>query len=1416
MFAGTQSPPHQKQDFHIVGVGASAGGLDSFKRFLSAIPEKSGMAYVLVQHLSPNHESILPELLAKSTPLPVHEITDDINLAPDHIYIIPENKILTAIDGVLKLNPRSSSTKPHMPIDVFFNSLAETHKSFAIGVILSGAGLDGTRGLKAIRELGGATIAQDPITAAYESMPYHAVKSNAADYVLPPEEIPGQLQHIRHAYETSHSHEDEESAMPKTDEEVFRQIIRLLRVRTGNDFTHYKQATIRRRIARRMVVCKREEPETYLSYLRSDKMEQDALFNDIVIPVTYFFRDQKVFDIIQEQVIPHLIKNKNANNLRVWCAACSTGEEAYSLAISLHEFFSHRNQDMKVQVFATDISENVITKARSGTYNRHDLENLSEAHLNTYFTKSDGIYSVNKSIRDMCVFAVHNFVKDPPFAKLDLISCRNVLIYLDATLQAKALTTFHYALKENGILVLGKSETASNAPGLFTPFVKTEKVYLRKPSPGHFEPAEITRKETTAQEKTYVLNKPVPLPPDFQKMASEILFHQYTPAGVIVNEFKDIVHFHGDTGPYLLSSPGKPNFNILKMAREGLSFELQSALLLAKKEKKRVIKNNLIVKSSHGDTLTDVEVIPLAKADETNYLVLFSPSRVTREETNEGRQEADMQRIRQLEAELEQIRRDIRSVTEEQEAAIEELQSANEELLSSSEELQSLNEEMETSTEELQANNEELISVNDELMDRQEQLTEARNFAEAIISTISQSLIILDKHFRIRSANVSFHKCFGTSEKEIEGKSLFTICKGQWQTKELRALLEDVLPKQVKFERFEIEIETPDHGTRVLLVNGRQVTREKYGEALILLAIDDVTHSKLYRGQKDFSRLLEKQVKDRTEELAHSQAFLQSILNSTNYGVASYEAIRDSENRIIDFRITYTNSEVPKYFDLKVEEVTGKTCREVYPGIFKNGTFEKLVRCMETGLNDNYEVEVNQQGKEIWLAATVSRVGNSVTVTSKNITEEKNAALHLQAINKLLANKNRELEHRILSDFSESLSSYKTGDEFFKLLLLELYQKTKMDYIFLAEAVTTEKGGFIDCIAVAAHGKIVDPFSFPLQGDACEDIIKGKVKSKTITTDIRKIYPDSEMVKKHGIDSYSGFALTDGSGKCIGVMSMMHHNEIRDTGYIESLLSIAAKRCEMELERQRNQKILEEKNAELQLNNKELESFNYIASHDLQEPLRKIQLFQSRIIEKDKKNLSPASLEYFDTMSNAADRMQKLIEALLSYSTANLSDVAFVKTDLNKMLREVKEDLADVIESRKVTIVSETLPKVIAIPTQFRQLLHNLISNGIKYSKKDEAPQIMITASQTDGQEFNGNKYYKISISDNGIGFEQQYEHKIFELFQRLHGKTDYVGTGIGLAICKKIAQNHKGFIRVVSEPGKGSTFTVYIPVKIQ
>lgn len=842
------------------------------------------MAYVLVQHLDPTHQSMLPEILQRVTKIPVQEITDDVKLAPDHIYIMPSAKILTAEEGVLCLKPRENF-KTNLLINIFFQSLAEVHKQYAYGVILSGTGSDGTDGLIAIRENGGITIAQDLNSASYPDMPKSAMEAGTVDYILSPEEIPAELLNIHKSY-SKVDKEVKPEKLSKNDEPVFKQILSLLHQRGGIDFTYYKQNTIRRRIARRMGMRKKENPKDYLKFLRSSKTEQEALFQDMLIPVTSFFRDPETFANLSENIFSTLLKNRSGDEpLRLWVVGCSTGEEAYSLAILLNEFFEKHSKKLDysrvpAQIFASDISEIAIKAARKGIYTQAAVENLSDERLKKYFHKAKkDHFAVNQTIRDMCVFAPHNFLKDPPFSKMDLITCRNVLIYLESFLQKKALTTFYYSLKRNGYLLLGKSESVTSAAELFKIEDKHHKIYAPKDVSSRFMHLGSMRgernimsatedKAETDTEKTTEI--PEKLQTDFKKSAEARLLKEYTPAAVIVNDELDIVHIHGKISPFLEPSQGKPDFNLIKMAREGLGFELRNALHKSKKSNETIIKEGIPVKGElHRVT---IEIAPLAKTVEPFYLIMFKAEPIEKEKNTDGIDEtrlstieADL-RIERLENELALAREDMRSISEDQEAANEELQSSNEELQSSNEEMQSLNEELETSKEELQSSNEELIIINQEMLDKQEQLNNARLYSESIIANLRHPLIVLDESLQIKTANASFYKKFKTNKSSTEGKLFYEIQNHQWDKEEIRSLLEKILPKKQKLTDYEVNLNFKALGKRIILLNARQVINKSSDQKFILLAIEDVTE---IRKSTNLLQASETKFKDLTQTIPH-------------------------------------------------------------------------------------------------------------------------------------------------------------------------------------------------------------------------------------------------------------------------------------------------------------------------------------------------------------------------------------------------------------------------------------------------------------------------------------------------------------------------------------------------------------------
>jgi two-component system CheB/CheR fusion protein len=879
--AGAEAPAEEadaqaaSSPFPIVGVGASAGGLEAFTQMLSALPTDTGMAFVLVQHLAPRHPSLLAEILSRTTAMPVTEVQDEPRVQPNRVYVIPPNRNMVISRGVLQLLPRREARGQHRPIDFFLCSLAKDQRDRAIGVILSGTATDGTLGLEEIKAEGGITFAQDD-TAQQSSMPRSAVASGCVDFVLPPDEIAREIGRIaRHPYVAPAAPARRKASAGAPD---LSQILGIVRKATGVDFSLYKASTLYRRITRRMVLHRMEGLQDYARFLRKNPGEVEALYQDTLINVTSFFRNPETFEALKAGVLPKLFKDRARQEpLRVWVLGCSTGEEAYSMAITFTELAEARGSQIPVQVFATDLNGAGIDKARTGVYSKNIAHDVSPERLRRFFTEVDGNYRVSKMIRDMCVFARHNALTDPPFSQIDLISCRNLLIYLEPALQEKVVALMHYALKPGGFLLLGSSETVGSYRDLFEAEDAGHKIYAKKPGTRR-----VAFGQPAGRHQGWAELGPGPgrlqqagAGGDVQKEADRILMARYAPPGVLVDADLEILQFRGDTGPYLAPWPGKASLNLLRMAREGLLVTLRAAINKARKEGTSVREEGLRVKSESGTREVVVEVIPIrgSAAGKGGFLVLFEDAvpaslprgkrgtgKVPRRETKAAAgEEAAARESSRLVQELADTREFLQAVIEQQEAANEELQSANEEAQSANEELQSINEELQTSKEEIQSSNEELATVNDELQNSNLELNRAREYAESIVATVRESLLVLDGDLRVQSASRSFYTTFQITPEETEGRFLYELGGGRpWNIPELRRLLEEISSQDNGLEGYEVEREFEHIGRKTMLLNARRLFQQSGPSSSILLAIEDITERKQ----------LETALSQRVEELA--------------------------------------------------------------------------------------------------------------------------------------------------------------------------------------------------------------------------------------------------------------------------------------------------------------------------------------------------------------------------------------------------------------------------------------------------------------------------------------------------------------------------------------------------------------------
>jgi two-component system CheB/CheR fusion protein len=811
--AADKVEPEKSPPFPIVAIGGSAGGLEAFKQLLGSLPSDTGMAFVFLLHMPKDHQSVLWQVLARETKMKVVEAAEGAPIEPDHVYVMPAGAAFVVSSNHFRTSVREAASS--RPIDHFMRSLAEEHMHKSIGVVLSGMANDGTRGIEEIKGAGGITFAQDD-TAQYISMPRSAVATGAIDFVLPPEEIGRELGRIAgHPY-VAH-------AATLVPEDAFESIVEVLHEATGVDFSSYKRNTLHRRITRRMVLHKCTNSREYRALLASNPGEVGALYQDVLIGVTSFFRNPEAYEALKATVFKRLAGNRSRNDpVRIWALGCSTGEEAYSLAMDFVEFSEETGQHLTLQVFATDLNAAGVEKARAGIYPKGIAQDVSPERLRRFFVEVDGSYRICKPIRDMCVFARQNVLADPPFSRMDLVACRNLLIYMEPVLQQRVIPLLHYALRSDGFLWLGSSETIGSYRELFDLLDPKHKIYAKKAAV--HVPVSVPPHRSLVPVATAVAGArppgrdPVP-GLEAQREADRIVIARYGPPGVVLDANHEIIQFRGDTSPYLSPAPGKASLNLLKMLREGLMVAVRDAIARAKKEGLPVREEGLRVRSNGGWRDVDIAVVPIRGAEPAgaSVLVLFEETagHITarlrqREidaefrEANDPARDADAveRENARLKQELAATRDYLQSVIEQQEAANEELQSANEEVQSANEELQSINEELETSKEEIQSANEELATVNDELQDRNQELSQSNNDLTNLLSSVQLAIVMLGADQRIRRFTPSAEKLLNLIAADV-GRPLADI-KLRLQVDDLEAMVTEVIdtvtPRQVEVQ----------------------------------------------------------------------------------------------------------------------------------------------------------------------------------------------------------------------------------------------------------------------------------------------------------------------------------------------------------------------------------------------------------------------------------------------------------------------------------------------------------------------------------------------------------------------------------------------------------------------------------------
>lgn len=1200
---------------YLIGIGASAGGLEAINAFFENLPSNTGFSYVVVQHLSPDHKSMMADLLSRHTEMKVVEAQDGVLIQPNCVYLLPSKKFMTVKHSKLQLHDKPPSNLPNNAIDVFFQSMAEDFNSNAVAVILSGTGFDGSKGAEKVKENGGVVIVQEPSTAAFDGMPNSAIAKGVADLILPAENIPQEL--IDYLEEIPSLKAFHLNA--HRDEGTLKEILMLVRKASGLDFSYYKRPTLFRRITKRLLELNLTKLQDYLEYITYRPSELQAISNEFLINVTQFFRDPDAFHIISKQVLPQIFKDKKAGDtVKIWSVACCSGEETYSLAILFHEYM-HKNNllDINLKIFGTDIDKNSLDIASRGIYNKNILQHISGQRIAKYFGMEGESYRISPVIRKMIVFSYHNIIKDPPFSRMDFISCRNMLIYIQPECQKEVQRKLHFGLNLKGFLFLGSSEHIGILKPTMEEMDKKWRIYKC------ISKARIQDESIFAPlHKLPSLNnggRPKPKNPlqHLPELFKETLLEEHAFTGVLIDQNFEVKQAIGNFKNYIDFPDSGLNFNLLKIVSPDLGIAISVAVRKAIKDNDTTVMRGVTVRNEKGEKrFVNITVKPYLRQSTFDQPFLFIV--LNDGEKKEGafgskdiaRSALEYDRMHELERELKENRENLQTVIEELESTNEELQSSNEEMVSTNEELQSTNEE-------LQSLNEELHTVSAEHQLKIKELVDLNDDMNNYFNTSAVGQILIDKHLIVRKFSPAITKLVNLIDSDVN-RSITDITT-RFQGFDFIKEIETVIKTNIPVEK-EIALSSFWYIMRI-----QPYTKSDKSTDGVVVSFIDITEPKRLGG------------------------ILEAVFNSTPSCIVAYEALRNERNEIMDFKCIMANTAAEQEMEAPTGTLAGKRLKVSYPEkSLEHYNFYKEV--VETGKLNHYEYFSEKKNK--WYDAVLVKMQDGLVVIETNISDKKKAA---------------------------------------------------------------------DVIA----------------------------------------------------QSYAHLKQTSGE-----------------------LIST---------------------NLKLEQSNLDLLQFASIASHDLKEPLRKIQTYGNLLMSKVKNKMEDSELNNLNKIINASERMQKLIEDVLALSKLSNSTIPLEKVDVNAVILRIIDDLEISIKEQNAVINVSPLPVIFGIEGQIQQLFQNFICNSLKFTE-DKPPVITITDKKLSPEQIkllgiNPADYFIICVKDNGIGFEDAYKDKIFGIFQRLNGN-NYIGTGIGLAICKKIMENHKGFILTESVLGDGAEFILGFPKK--
>ena len=1343
----------QKTDHYLIGVGASAGGLEAIHNLFDHFPSNSSFSFVIVQHLSPDHKSLMAELLSKHTQMQVQEAEDNMRTKPNCIYVLPSGKQLTIKRGRLHLTEKLRNREPNFAIDVFFESLAKDRGRLAIGIILSGTGTDGTKGSRAIKEAGGMVVVQDPGTAKFDGMPKSALDAGFVDYVLSPDLMPHEI--IEYARQIPLVKTLTEIPVDGKKHRLLKEILDLICTQTKTDFTDYKEPTIYRRINKRMDHVKVNTLEDYLNYLHANPAEIKLLCGEFLIGVTKFFRDTEAFDFLKNEVLPQIMARKaKEETVKVWVAACSSGEEAYSLAMLFWECCAANQREPLVKIFATDIDQRAIDKAAKGIYPASIVKDVSPERLARFFYQKGNKYIINADIRKMVVFARHDLQKDPPFSKLDMITCRNMLIYLNPNLQKKVMAIFPYALNLNGYLFLGPSEQIGDIKPFFIEENRKWKLYRKvKESTRAQLNYGVSDYKPALGAPTHLLGKNAPIS-QFNESFMDTVADNFRLTGLYIDENYQLLHGIGDINRFLKFPNKRLQFNLLKVVPKELAVILSVDIRKVLRHNQEVETRQVVLKLGKKNQLVQVTVKPveLEKNQSPVILVLLQEVGQTTPAVMPTEAlpitEPDLYRqLTALELELKDAQDSLHLTVEDLSTSNEELQSTNEELMSSNEELQSSNEEM-------QSLNEELHTVNSEHQLKIKELQELNEDLDNYIRSSNIAQLFLDHHLVIRKFTPTVKNLINIIDSDL-GRPIHHLSHN------LRYpdFLEDI--KKVNNQSVEVEQEIETSNGKYFLLRIIPYLKHDGNKDGVVLSFVEVTTLKTLSNA------------------------VQGVLNSSFNNIMAFQAIRDEKNSIVDFCWLLLNKKAEELIRKSQAQLINTSILADMPFLKKNGLFRKFVDVVEAGKNLHLEQHLEVNGKKDWYEISGVKMGNGLTITMAEITQKKSseekillAYEDLKRAEGELIKLNNKLEERVAERTQELTAS----EERFRLVSMAT-NDVVWDWDLVANEIWWSE---------TLEGMLGYPVS---------------QMEKGINSWLNKVHPDDRAKIRKGInqainqgkdqwtDEYS-IARADGTYAFVFNRAYILHNEYkipyRVLGSFVDLTDLKLAQEKLQNTNEHLLRVIED-----------LDTFVYMASHDLKSPVLNVEglvlLLEEEILASD--SITEESTKpIFTLIKDSMHAFKTVID--------DLTDIAKVQrdvdgeaelVDLNDMLRKVRANIQDLLAEDSVQFTIDfQVTQINFSRKNLYSILYNLISNAIKYRSPDRKPQITL---KTERQE----KFVILTVADNGLGVSEDNLTKMFALFRRFHSHVS--GTGMGLYIVKRMIDNAGGKIEVASEEGVGTTF---------